>query len=101
MTTISTVDVYVGPADGWVEVASNPAQLIIKPESHHPWWVAVTSGAAPAADLIGVPMGRGGENLRESFQTGAIAGKVFVRIKDPTTSGSQLTKMRFGVVKDV
>jgi hypothetical protein len=97
---LQTVDVLVSADDGWVEVASNPASLIIKPDGVHPWWIAVTSGAAPAAGLEGLPMGRGGEGLRESFQSGVITGKVFVRIRTPPASvpGS---KLRFGVIKDV
>lgn len=42
-----TVDFFIRPEDGWVEVGSNYASLLIRPSEFHPWWLAVTSGAAP------------------------------------------------------
>lgn len=48
MTTVATVDFYIGPEDGWVQVAANPASFKIKPDVAHPWWVCV-SPATPAA----------------------------------------------------
>lgn len=97
---ITTTDVYVRPEDGWVEVAENPVSLLIKPEGFQAWFLAVTDGSDPADGLIGVQMGRGGDNLRESFQTGEITGKVFLRVRDAPAS-TPSAQLRFGVVKDV
>jgi hypothetical protein len=42
-----TFDLYVRPEEGWVEVAADPDNLLIRPENHHPWFLAVTDGSAP------------------------------------------------------
>lgn len=97
---MSTTDLYVRPEDGWLLVAENPASLIIKPEDFHPWWVAVTDGSVPPSDLIGVPMGRGNDARRESFQTGEITGSVYIRVRNPIASEPTSQRARFGVIKD-
>jgi len=49
-----TLDFLIRPEDGWVEVAENPVNLIVRPSGFHPWWLAVTDGTAPnVATTIG------------------------------------------------
>lgn len=43
----ATVDFHIRPEDGWVEVGSNYATLLIRPSEFRPWWLAVTDGTAP------------------------------------------------------
>ncbi len=96
---IETLDFWIGPADGWTLVATNPISLLVKPDAFHPWWVAVTAAGDPDAGLIGIPMGRDSYDRDEPFESGAITGEVYVRITTPPDSvvGS---KMRFGVLRD-
>jgi hypothetical protein len=96
----ATSDLYIRPEDGWVLVATNPTALIIKPDAFHPWWVAITAGTAPADALIGLPMGRGGDNKREPFQTGAITGNVYIRVRNPVASEPASQHARFGIILD-
>lgn len=77
----TTDEIQVKPEDGWVEVAENPADLRIKPHgSARAWFVAVTSGSAPDANLVGWPMGRGRAGEDNSFEVSDLTGKVFVRV---------------------
>lgn len=91
----STTDILVRPEDGWTLVATDPAYLLITPHANRQWFVAVTAGTAPASTLIGANM-RGGDD-RMSFQTGAITGTVYVRVKEPTDNYTR--GMMFGVIK--
>jgi hypothetical protein len=96
---ISTIDLNISPDDGWVQVAVNPTSLLIKPRTFHNWWVAVTASGAPAASLLGVPMGNDAYDRDEPFESGQITGEVYIRITTPPDSvvGS---KMGFGVIRD-
>lgn len=64
---VATTQFVISPDDGWVEIASNPASLIIKPDEGSSWRLAVTTGAAPSGgaqasghvDFTGVPANNG------------------------------------------
>lgn len=64
---VATTQFVISPDDGWVEIASNPASLIIKADEASSWRLAVTTGASPAAgsqatghvDFTGVPANNG------------------------------------------
>lgn len=47
-----TFDLYVRPDDGWVLVATDPTDLLLRPENHHPWFLAVTPGTVPNTTSI-------------------------------------------------
>lgn len=97
---VSTTDLYVRPEDGWVLVATDPVSLLIKPQAFHPWWVAITASGAPAATLVGVPMGRDNSNRLASFETGEITGEVYIRIKEPASREPTDAELHFAVIKD-
>lgn len=97
---MSTTDLYLRPEDGWVLVATNPSSVLIKPQDFHPWWVAITAAGVPSATLIGVQMGRGNMQPRESFQTGEITGLVYIRVMDPIADRPVNQQARFGVIVD-
>lgn len=96
MTTFTT-DFQIRPEDGWTLVATNPAQLEIKPAVYHPWWVAIVDSGVPAVTLIGFPMGRDPSNRNETFfLPNGVTGLVYVRIATPTDSNT-VEKMFFNV----
>lgn len=97
----STAEVEVQPSDGWVEVANNPAFLMIKPHSRAQAWFFAISAAAPAATVRGLPMGRqdsGGQNIVQIHPPAAITGKAFVRVE---RNADAISKVKFTVIKDV
>lgn len=91
----STTDVIIRPTDGWTLVATNPSYLLVTPHENRQWFVAVTAGSAPAANLIGAAM-RGGDD-RFTFETGALTGTVYVRVKEPVDNTGR--GMMFGIIK--
>lgn len=96
MTTYTT-DFLIAAEDGWTLVATNPSQLLIKPAIYHPWWVAITDSGAPAATVVGVPMGRDpSDRNQEYFLPNGVTGLVYVKIKVPTDSQGN-EKMAFNV----
>lgn len=93
-----TLDFHIRPEDGWVEVASNYASLLIRPSEYRPWRLAITDGTAPDKNLIGLTFGRGADNAREVYQSaGANTGKAFIRIMQPSASYPK-AKTHFGVI---
>lgn len=95
----ATLDFYLRPEDGWTLVSTNPSTLLVKPDAFHPWWVAVTAGGVPAANIIGVPMGKNSDDRLETFESSAITGEVYIRIMTPPAS-SPASRMHFGVIRD-
>lgn len=81
----ATTEYRIGPSDGWVKVADDAVNFVIK--SHTPsakWYVAVTATGAPAAGIIGLPMGGGDEDC--TFEGGdlnvagaALTAEVYIR----------------------
>lgn len=96
---IATLDFFLRPEDGWVLFATNPTSLLIKPSDFKPWFVAVTTGGAPADDLIGIQMGKDSYDRDEAFESGSITGEVYVRIMEPPAS-SPASRFHFGVLRD-
>lgn len=90
----STTDILIRPEDGWTLVATNPGYLLITPHTNRPWFVAVTPGTAPAADLVGAAM-RGYDD-KFTFETGSITGTVYVRVPTPVDQANR--GMMFGVI---
>lgn len=95
---IETVDFYIRPEDGWVLVATNPATLVIRPDSFWTWHVAATSGGLPADTVVGLLMGRERQSSLESFETSGLTGEVYIRIAEPP-SAEDTAKLHFGVIR--
>lgn len=90
----TTTDILVKPTDGWTLVATNPAYLLVTPHENRQWFVAVTAGTAPASTLIGAAMR--GQDDRFTFETGALTGTVYIRVKEPADQTGR--GMMFGII---
>ena len=91
----TTTNLIVKASDGWVLVATNPINLILRPDSSRVYNIAVTSGAAPTDNNVsGLLMGEEETKDRPAFSiNSAITGNVYVRI--PVNVGHSV---RFGIV---
>lgn len=90
----------IAPADGWTKVTPAGGGSNVSIKSHgttRPWYVyAVTAGGtAPAASVIGLPMGNGaddGDMFQEIF-----AANADVYVRAPMKADS-VTSMKFSVI---
>ena len=90
----ATSNVIVKASDGWVLVATNPINLILRPDSSRIYNVAVTTGPAPTNGISGLLMGEEQTKDRPAFAiNSAITGAVWVRI--PENTGHSV---RFGLI---
>lgn len=79
----ATNDVTISPSQGWVLVATNPTNLIIRPNSSQRWYLAVTAGTTPPSTLKGMLMGEENTEERPPFTiSSAITGTVYIRVSE-------------------
>jgi hypothetical protein len=97
----ATADVTVSVADGWKLLATAPATTFVKPHATGRAWFLAISAGAPAADLLGLPMGRfsGSGEDNEYRRDTALAGNVYVRIPATSVASAEAAdnKMIFSV----
>ena len=79
-----TTNTYIGPADGWVEVASAPKFVRVSAAPYsHPFYVFAKS-TAPAATDVGVLV------CRHPFEVNEImTEKLYVRVPVPVPDANQ------------
>lgn len=80
---ITTTDVLVKPEDNWKLIATAPAgPVLIKPHSTGRSWFLAIAASLPAADLMGVPMGRSSASGEDNnFRSDAdIAENIYIRV---------------------
>lgn len=100
-----TAEFNIAPEDGWVLVATDPKNLLIKSHSASlPWFVAVTEVGVPAAGLVGIPMGFGERAENNTFRGsdinisgGITTALVYVRVGQKADATS---KMLFTVITE-
>lgn len=97
---VTQTNVTIAPTDGWTKVTPVGGGLNVTIKTHgstRPWYVyaVTTSGAAPAASVVGMPMGNGaddGDTYQEIFAANA---DVYVRAPQKADS---VSSMQFSVV---
>lgn len=90
---IETTDYYISPTDGWVEVATAPTYVFIKPTEGFAYRVAITDAAPPVDNLRGAVINDG---QPFEFQIATEDGDVYVRVDRKP----EQRPLHFGVITD-